>query len=349
MSSPAGAAPSAPPAKDGKGKKGMAKVLYRVRSVFKKSDSKKKATPTSEPVVAAAPAAAAPPKKPPQYEGATTIPRIQIHEERARKLGARFGLEIKPSEWHSTEGEVLRVEKSVRMRIHRECHLCHSGFGAGNKCPNCEHIRCKNCTRYPVKRNEAEQQANRERREALIRRNKENAPIIPSYDYVEKIILTQPCKTGVQDRVFKGKPRMRVRRTCHECGSLITANAKQTRTCDNCGHRRCDDCPRNPLVSSHDWKFRIQSNCSYRDARKKYPYGYPNDEPGRHFKGVYACHECKKKFPANTEDGTECQNCSHKKCTNCPRVKPRKVEPEPDPEIIEALRLHLEGLTTSDT
>ncbi|KAI1081822.1 hypothetical protein F5B20DRAFT_58797 [Whalleya microplaca] len=338
MSSPAGVAPSAPAAKDGKERKGVGKVLYRVRAVFRKGGSSKKkaAAPgtalISEPVAAeaAAPADVAPPKKTPQYEGATTIPRIQIHEERAKKLGARFGLEIKPSEWHTTEGEVLRVEKSVRMRIHRECHRCHSGFGAGNQCPNCQHTRCKNCTRYPVKRNEAEQQANRERREVILRKNKEMAPIIPSYDYSEKIILKRPSKTGGQDLVFKGKPRMRVRRNCHECGSLITANTKQTRTCDNCGHKRCADCPRNP------------------DAKKKYPYGYPNDEPGRNFKGVYACHECKKKYPANAEEGTECQNCSHKKCSSCPRVKPRKVEPEPDPELLEALRLRLEGLKTTD-
>ncbi|KAI1377612.1 hypothetical protein F4677DRAFT_42247 [Hypoxylon crocopeplum] len=332
MSSPAAAAPTGSAPKEGKKRRGVGRVLYHVKTVFKRGGRSKKGTTTepapSEALMSPPPAPAAPPK--PRYEGATKMPRIQIHEERAKKLGSRFGLEIKPSEWHSTEGDVLRVEKSVRMRIHRECHRCHSAFGAGNECPNCEHKRCKKCTRYPVRRTEDEKQANRERREAIIRRHKENAPILPSYDYSEQIILKRPGKAGGQDLVYKGKPRMRVRRNCHMCNNLITAHTKQARVCDNCGHRRCADCPRNP------------------DAKKKYPYGYPNDEPGSTFKGVHACHECKKKFPANVDDGTECRNCGHLKCSDCPRVKPRKVEPEPDPDIMESLRLHMESLRTVD-
>ncbi|KAI0161139.1 hypothetical protein GGR52DRAFT_576543 [Hypoxylon sp. FL1284] len=333
MSSQAATGPTGAPPKDGKKRRGVGKVLYQVRSVFKRGGrSKSRPGQAGDPASAlmSQPAAPAAAPRVPQYEGATKIPRSQIHEERAKKLGSRFGLEIKPSEWHSTEGDVLRVEKSVRMRIHRECHRCHSAFGVGNECPNCQHKRCKNCTRYPPKRSESERQVHRERREAVMRRNKENAPIIPSYDYSQKIILTRPPKAGKQDLVFKGKPRMRVRRTCHVCDTLITAHSKQARVCDNCGHRRCGDCPRSP------------------DAKKKYPYGYPNDEPGPNFKGVHACHECKKKFPANTEDGTECANCSHKKCADCPRVKPKKVEPEPDPDLLENLRLRMEALRTAD-
>ncbi|KAI1450412.1 hypothetical protein F5Y02DRAFT_114597 [Annulohypoxylon stygium] len=333
MSSPATALPTEPIPQDGKKRKGVGKVLYQVRTVFKRGTRTKKgaagptapaaAVITSEPVAPTAPTAL-------EYENATRIPRIQIHEERAKKLGARFGLEIKPSEWHSSDGDVLRVEKSVRMRIHRECHRCHSAFGAGNECPGCQHKRCKKCTRNPVKHTEEERQAIREKREALIRRNKQLGPIIPSYDYSENIVLKRPRKAA-QDLVYKGKPRMRVRRHCHECNNLISGNAKEARVCNNCGHRRCDDCPRDP------------------DGKKKYPYGYPNDAPGQTFKGVHACHECRRKFPANTEDGTECRNCSHKKCSDCPRVKPKKVDPEPDPEIMEALRARMEALKTVES
>ncbi|KAI1142461.1 hypothetical protein F5Y05DRAFT_227091 [Hypoxylon sp. FL0543] len=334
MSSPATALPAGSGPEEDKKRKGVGKVFHQVRTVFKRSGRSKKgaAGPTApaSAVVTSAPSAPTATTEP-QYEGATRIPRIQIHEERAKKLGARFGLEIKPDEWHSTEGDVLRVEKSVRMRIHRECHRCHSAFGAGNECPSCHHKRCKKCTRHPPKpRTEEERQANREKREALIRRNKQLGPIIPSYDYSETIILTRPRKAG-QDLVYKGKPRMRVRRHCHVCNNLIAANTKQPRVCDNCGHRRCGDCPRDP------------------DAKKKYPYGYPNDEPGQVFKGVYACHECRKKFPPNAEDGTECPKCSHRKCSDCPRVKPKKVDPEPDPEIMESLRRRMESLKTSES
>ncbi|KAI0387743.1 hypothetical protein F5Y04DRAFT_240886 [Hypomontagnella monticulosa] len=330
MSSPATATATAPGPQDGKKRKGVGRVLYHVKTVFKRGGRSKKAS--TGPTAPSGALMSQPPPAAivrPQYENATRIPRIQIHEERAKKLGTKFGLEIKPSEWHSTEGDVLRVDKSVRMRIHRECHRCHSAFGAGDECPSCQHKRCKKCTRHPAKpRNEAERQANRERREAVMRRNKENAPIIPSYDYdyAQKIILKRPGKAGGQELVFKGKPRMRVRRHCHECNNLITAHSKQVRVCDNCGHKRCADCPRDPK------------------AKDKYPYGYPNDEPGVTFKGVHACHECKKKFPANAEDGTECRNCAHQKCAECPRVKPRKVDPEPDPDMMEALRLRVQAL-----
>ncbi|OTB09724.1 hypothetical protein K445DRAFT_281937 [Daldinia sp. EC12] len=331
MSSPTAAnpAPAGSISREGKKRKGVRKVLYNVKTVFKWSARTKKGAPPSAPAAAVVSQPAAPAK--PQYEGATKIPRIQIHEERAKKLGTKFGLEIKPSEWHTTEGDVLRVEKSVRMRIHRECHQCHSAFAAGDECPNCKHKRCKLCTRHPPKlRTEEEKQALREKREAAIRRNKQNAPIVPSYDYSEKIVLKRPRKTG-QDLVYKGKARVRVRRHCHECNHLITGHAKQARVCDNCGHKRCADCPREP------------------NDKNKYPYGYPNDEPGTNFKGVHACHECRKKFPPNSDDGTECRNCSHRKCADCPRVKPRKVDPEPDPDILETLRLRVAALSTVDS
>ncbi|KAI1351415.1 hypothetical protein F5Y01DRAFT_125855 [Xylaria sp. FL0043] len=323
--------------REGKEKKGMDRVLYRVKTVFhRKGSSSRKAAASAGPVVAPRPISqppAPPAKKTPEYEGATRIPRIQVHEERAKKLGARFGLEIKPSEWHSSEGEVLRVDKPVRMRIHRECHRCKSRFGAGNVCPSCQHTRCKQCTRYPDKQTDAERQANRERREALIQKHKDMAPIIPSYDYSphpQQIVLTRPRKTGAQDLVYKGRPRMRVRRYCHVCESLITSHAKQARTCEKCGHKRCADCPRYP------------------DNKKSYPYGYPNDEPGSNFKGVFACHECKTKFDSQAEDGSPCSKCGHEKCSQCPRVKPRRVEPEPDPDVLESLRLRMAALQTSE-
>ncbi|RYP71525.1 hypothetical protein DL769_004679 [Monosporascus sp. CRB-8-3] len=151
MSSPAGAPSAASATKDGKGKDRMEKVFHRMRTVFRKGESSRRKKATSEPKVPTAAATKSEPvppatKKQPEYPGATVIPKSQIHEERAKKLGARFGLEIKPSEWHSTEGDVLRVEnydyapttivlkrpsktggqdlvyKRHRMRVRRYCH-----------------------------------------------------------------------------------------------------------------------------------------------------------------------------------------------------------------------------------
>lgn len=138
------------------------------------------------------------------------------------------------------------MEKAARMRIHRECHRCNTTFTLGNECPNCQHTRCKKCSRQPLKRTESERQTNREKREALEQRNREMQPIVPNYDYnPREISLTRPRPAGGQDLVYK-KIRQRVRRHCHVCNALIIHGSKQGRTCDGCGHKRCDDCPRKP-------------------------------------------------------------------------------------------------------
>lgn len=182
--------------------------------------------------------------------GSVKIPRAQIYEERARRLGEKYGLEIKPSEWHSTEGHALRVDKPIRMRVRRECHVCTAQFGSTKECPKCQHPWCQQCVRYPPYRTEEELVASRIHRAAILKEQKENAPIIP--DYVDplrekKIVLRKPAKTGGQDLVHK-KPRQRVRRTCHECQTLFRGSDK---ACANCSHVRCTDCPRDPYVLPH--------------------------------------------------------------------------------------------------
>lgn len=182
--------------------------------------------------------------------GVSKLSKSELFEERAKKLGERFGLEIKASEWQSAtpDDTVLRMDKPIRMRVRRSCHKCNGNFNSAKECPNCQHIRCTNCARHPPKRTEAEIIASREKRAAIMKANKENAPIVPDYGFDEKeIILTRPSKTGGQDLVYK-KPRQRVRRTCHECQTLFAPGSK---ACESCNHARCTDCPRDPYVSSH--------------------------------------------------------------------------------------------------
>jgi hypothetical protein len=132
------------------------------------------------------------------------------------------------------------------MRVHRTCAACSATFSSAKECPSCGSTKYK---RYPPKRTEAEKIASRERRAALIKANKENAPIIPDYNYDprKEPVLTKPSKCGGQDLVHK-KPRQRVRRTCHECQSLFTTGNK---TCDKCSHVRCTDCPRDPYAARY--------------------------------------------------------------------------------------------------
>jgi hypothetical protein len=181
--------------------------------------------------------------------GISKLSKAELFEERAKKLGERFGLEIKSSEWHSVSPDdtVLRMDKPIRMRVRRTCHKCNAHFQFDKECPSCQHIRCTKCVRNPPKRTEAELIASRERRAAKIKANKENAPIVPDYAYdgTQVYVLKRPSKTGRQDLVYR-KPRQRVRRTCHECHTLFAAGSK---FCETCTHVRCTDCPRDPYVS----------------------------------------------------------------------------------------------------
>lgn len=177
----------------------------------------------------------------PTYERATRIPISQVHEDRARRIEENYGVEIEPSGWHSSQGDVYRVEKSVRVRVHKECHRCQASFGASKQCPDCNHHYCSKCNRSPPKRSESQKRGSREKREEKAQREQELAPIIPHYGLAEPIVVTRPSKAGGQPLVHK-PVRMRLRRVCHRCSTTFTSS---TRVCQNCGHRRCDDCPHN--------------------------------------------------------------------------------------------------------
>jgi hypothetical protein len=218
------------------------------------SELTKKSEPTAAEKTAAARA---------KYESMTGVSKLsknQLLEERAKKLGERFGLELTAAEWQPTTSDdtVLRVDKSIRMRVRRTCHKCDTAFTQAKECPNCQHVRCTKCVRYPPKRTEAELIASRERRAAIIKANKENAPIIPDWDLDgakdKKFVLTRPRRAAGPDLVHK-KPRQRVRRTCHECQTLYSTG---TKTCASCGHVRCTDCPRDPYVQTYSINLSVQ-------------------------------------------------------------------------------------------
>ncbi|KAL7933715.1 hypothetical protein V8C35DRAFT_303679 [Trichoderma chlorosporum] len=257
--------------------------------------------------------------------GVSKLSKLELFEERAKKLNERFGLEIQPMQWRNAlPGDtVLRTDKPIRMRIRRTCHRCNATFGAAKECPNCNHGRCTKCTRYPPKLSEAEAIASRERRAAKIKANRENAPILPDYGVEDKkFVLTRPSKTGGQDLVHK-KPRQRVRRTCHECKTLFIAGHK---TCERCSHVRCTDCPRDP------------------PKKDKYPIGYPGDVFGPNSVPHYECEKCKTIYPTEASNGTECRKCKHPKSSSSPRARPRKVEPIPDPDVVKQIQLKMDNL-----
>ncbi|KAK5998290.1 hypothetical protein PT974_00664 [Cladobotryum mycophilum] len=357
MSSPAQTAGPAP--KVEKERKGFGRVFFKVRNALGKGDgasSRRKSTlpPASDPVVVPVPSAPVVPattpaaagndvgvtvRTPPvvcartaearaRYEamhGVTKLSRSELFEERAKKLSERFGLEIHPSGWQITvpDDTVLRIDKPIRMRIRRTCHRCNAIFTSSKECSNCQHLRCVKCTRYPPKRTETELVASREKRAAIIKSHKENAPITVDWDWQQtNVVLKRPSKTGGQDLVHK-KPRQRVRRTCHECNTLFMAGSK---TCEKCSHVRCTDCPRDP------------------PKRDKYPLGYPGDEFGPSSIPHFECDRCHSLYPTGADHGTECKKCKNPKTDKSPRALPRKIEPELDPDLLKQIQAKLDHL-----
>ncbi|PHH64588.1 hypothetical protein CDD81_4199 [Ophiocordyceps australis] len=328
-----------PRAKDAKDKrsKALAKVLSKVKTVLKRGEGSSRApgpsktkgesashqskpSPSSKPAEARA-----------RYEGlqgVTKLTRSQLFEERAKKLAERYGIDIKPSDWPcpTLDDTVLRVNKPIRIRVRRTCHRCASTFSAAKLCPNCDHSRCKKCPRYPPKRTEAEKLASRERMEIFLKANRDNPPMVADYAYYDHgIVLKRPSKTGGQDLYYK-KPRQRVRRSCHECYTIFKVGSKE---CHQCGHLRCTDCPRDP------------------PKKDKYPFGYPGDVFGPNSVARYACERCETIYPPDATYHTMCKRCGCEMSDASPRVMPRKMDPEPDPEILKAIQAKLELLKLS--
>jgi len=339
MSTPARAGPEVPGEK-----KGLSKLVTRMRSVLKRSNGSNRLSFSSKPsaglsALNATAEAATPIVEPTKVpEGATKVLRSQIDIERARKLAERFALTIEPFPARP-EKESYRIEKPIRMRIHRSCHVCDTTFGSNKACAKCEHVRCKQCPRYPVKKEKKPEDKGK---------GKEGATAVGAievdtyYGLREQLPLTKPSnKPGAQPLVRK-KPMQRVRRTCHECQTLFAAGVK---TCSNCDHVRCTDCPRDPA------------------KKKKYPDGYPGDawssDTSRPVK--YSCHKCNKVFPAvphpdspegialaqSDSEPLVCVRCQHPRCSECPRAPPSRVEPAPDPDVLKSVETKLAALNVT--
>ncbi|KAJ0115374.1 hypothetical protein J7T55_012653 [Diaporthe amygdali] len=302
------------------------KLLLRMKTVLRKTEPAKRTETTHVPTASA----------PPQTEDGQAvfegerIPRAQVYSERAQLLSERFGLDMDPHTWYPMEGHVLRVNKPIRMRVHRSCHQCGHGLNQSGICDSCKHTACSQCSYYPPKRSEAELEASREARDRILRERTANAMIVPDWNFNpnEKVVLRRPGKAGGQELVYK-KVRQRVRRTCCQClefDGLDTSFQGGKLSCPKCNHARCTDCPRDP------------------PKKDKYPYGYPGDEFGAKSIPHYKCHECYEKFPPGAQDGETCFRCAHEKCNDCQRLRPQKVEPKPDPEVLRSVQEKLAAM-----
>ncbi|KAI9796896.1 MAG: hypothetical protein M1825_006287 [Sarcosagium campestre] len=267
-------------------------------------------------------------------EGERTGPyktnREAVQQERARIIFEKYGFTLDPSELVQSSHEPLeRVEKPIRMRVHRHCHRCNTTFGGDRVCANCTHKRCKKCPRQPVKKPPGVIEVD------------DKYKVKPKVKAQPRQDLTIPSKTGGQDLIRK-PIRQKVVRTCHRCQTRFQAGSTQ---CGSCQHSRCTKCPREPP------KFH------------KYPDGYPGDVEGstddenevipeqdRAYRKVkrnlrVECHNCKTVFKAGSKT---CAKCDHQRCDQCARLPARKILPEPDPAIVQAVQARLAGLDVKD-
>ena len=156
-----------------------------------------------------------------------------MQEQKARAMFAKYGLILEPGEWTvpSTDG-APRVEKKIRMRVHRKCHRCQTSFGAERICGSCDHTRCKKCPAFPSKT-------------PKISKGKGKAieGIAIDNDLAQGMGNLTMAHRATGKELARKTPTQRVRRTCHQCGTLFAGKLIQ---CENCGHKRCSECPRDP-------------------------------------------------------------------------------------------------------
>jgi hypothetical protein len=231
----------------------------------------------------------------------TQLDRHVMQQERARALFAKYGLTLETHDWITAPAPmpmVQRVEKSIRMRVHRSCHHCGTIYGAEKVCLHCEHTRCKKCPRYPKRRPTAAEQ---EKEKATNEKSK------------KRRVLTVTTRAG--DELAYQPPKQRVRRTCHKCENVFVPSTATI--CEKCRHIRCTKCPREPA------------------KLQKWPIGYPGDVEAdsdsevekqlEKFRRTWrkprsrVRWECEKCHASFIHGSPLCPGCGHERCDKCTR------------------------------
>lgn len=273
-----------------------------------------------------------------------------MQEEKARALFVKYDMKLEPGEWtHPVRGDAERVEKKIRMRVHRTCHRCSTTFGREKVCANCQHTRCKKCPRFPTKKSKDPMAKPSIYGLSAIAvdeslKDKRTVTMMP---------LTMPHRPTGKDLVRRG-PVQRVRRTCHKCESLFVGKATQ---CETCKHLRCPRCPREPYVSTTNL-LPCMRRCIltiYRPKTSKYPEGYPGDAEEtfplalRELRRIrtrvrWTCHACQTVFKDHEKI---CGSCSHERCNECGRQPPKKVRAPLDEAAVQSISEKMKSVQLS--
>ncbi|KAK3174389.1 hypothetical protein OEA41_001634 [Lepraria neglecta] len=217
---------------------------------------------------------APPPFKP--RSAMTAKENSAMQEQKARVMFAKYGLTLEPGEWTVPYADgAPRVEKKVRMRVHRTCHRCQTSFGAERICSNCQHTRCKKCPGNPRKTPKDKGKGKAVGGIAIDDGTKQSTdPLTMPHRATGKELARKSPTQRIITNIFRPKlnkypegypgdseqlyplgrrelrpARTHVRWTCEKCDTMFKDHGK---TCENCGHEKCDDCPRKPPKKSEE-------------------------------------------------------------------------------------------------
>ncbi|KAH8154903.1 uncharacterized protein LAJ45_01435 [Morchella importuna] len=293
------------------------------------------ATPPAAPAIrGTAPTTVQPKPKPKSRQAPKSsqpAPRQLTTKERAQELFKKHGLEINV-DWplsNAPPGE--RVQKDIRMRVHRSCHKCGTTYtGADKVCCSCGHKRCTKCPRNPVKKPKDKGKGKEKIGDKITRKKKK--------DYISG--LTLPSRTGGQDLVRKA-PRQRIHRTCHRCQTDFAGE----KVCKKCNHNRCKKCPREPFKKNKPPGY--YDGCDPSDSERDEPLpGRPKlvyKKPRRRVH--WTCTKCNSTFSTGAKI---CEGCGSQKKDTGVRDPPKKSKYKPSAEDLERLEQRLKQATLSD-
>lgn len=269
----------------------ITKYVQRVKTVLSRkntlSQSDASFTATSEPITTPGP-----------------VGGSVFHHERTRLLFEKYGLNIEPGEWVTAPANPSpqRVEKKIRMRVHRSCHRCQTTFGVDRVCINCQHTRCKKCPRYPSKKDAASGDLDHGKgKMSTIQQRSQFAPrVAVSNKYVQAITLPPgDARRPLED--------------CHSC--KVKGTPVLTTFCGGCNHVRCERCPtpeRTTVMPQNS--ISVGSDGSLvmvrQFQRQERTYRKPK------LRVRWSCEKCSTLFIENRE---KCLNCGHDRCKTCIR------------------------------
>ncbi|KAF8242909.1 hypothetical protein K440DRAFT_563672 [Wilcoxina mikolae CBS 423.85] len=265
--------------------------------------------------------------RPPKHP--STPPPPMTAAERAQALFKRHGLDVKPSDLPlSNTPQAERVQKDIRMRVHRTCHKCDTSYGPDKTCQQCGHKRCKRCPRHPLKKSKDKG------------KEKLTAKGAPGYkkrrgDYMYGITI--PGKRGGQDLVHK-EVRQRVHRKCHRC----EADFAGEKLCRNCKHQRCKKCPRLPYSKNHSAGYYKKFDQSDSEADYPAPPRRTYKKPRRRIH--WTCNKCSTTFIEKTRI---CGGCGSNRDDTGLRDPPKKPKFKPTDVDVQRLNDRLKQTSLS--